>query len=144
MHSPDHRTYEGEELRKGHKKCSCPIYVSGTLAGKFKRVNTEHTSWPEAKAVAAAREAIAAWHGVVAVLPVAASAPTAERMTIEKARELFLEDHHSAPATQKKYREVMRRLVGYRTDYVFVDPVCASDPLPTQKGAGCGEERVSK
>jgi integrase len=44
-------------------------------------------------------------------------------MTIVKARDLFLADHkaHSASATEKKYREMMRRVVAYRTDYAFVD-----------------------
>jgi hypothetical protein len=28
-------------LRRGWKKCLCPIYACGTLAGTFKRKNTE-------------------------------------------------------------------------------------------------------
>jgi hypothetical protein len=35
-------TYEADALRRSWRKCSCPIYVSGTLAGAFKRKNTRH------------------------------------------------------------------------------------------------------
>jgi hypothetical protein len=37
---PESRSYESDELRRGWKKCHCPIYADGTLAGKFKRQNT--------------------------------------------------------------------------------------------------------
>ena len=30
-------TYEADELRRTWKKCYCPVYASGTLAGRFKR-----------------------------------------------------------------------------------------------------------
>jgi hypothetical protein len=51
-------TYEADELRRAWKKYSCPIYVSGTLNGRFKRKNTKQTNWPEAKFTAAAWEAV--------------------------------------------------------------------------------------
>jgi hypothetical protein len=38
-------TYEADELRRNWKKCSCPIYASGTLNGVFKRKNTERTAY---------------------------------------------------------------------------------------------------
>jgi hypothetical protein len=44
-------TYETNELRRSWKKCSCPIYASGTLNGHFKRRNTERAVWPDAKTV---------------------------------------------------------------------------------------------
>jgi hypothetical protein len=55
-HPPDSRNYEPEELRRGWKKCHCPIYADGTLGGSFKRKNTKNTNWLEAKAVVAAWE----------------------------------------------------------------------------------------
>jgi len=42
-------TYESDELRRNWKRCSCPIYASGTLSGHFRRKNTERSIWPEAK-----------------------------------------------------------------------------------------------
>src|SRR5580704_2074554 len=54
-------TYEADELRRAWKKCSCPIYASGTLDGQFKRKNTERTTWPEAKAVVAEWETAGSW-----------------------------------------------------------------------------------
>jgi hypothetical protein len=50
-------TYEADELRRSWKKCSYPIYASGTLGGKFKRKNTEQTAWTDAKAIIANWEA---------------------------------------------------------------------------------------
>jgi hypothetical protein len=56
-------TYETDELRRNWKKCSCPIYASGTLNGQFKRKNTEHTRWTDAKAVVARWEGAGSWNG---------------------------------------------------------------------------------
>jgi hypothetical protein len=47
-------TYEGDELRRSWKNCSCPNYASGTLGKRFKRRNTERNRWDESKAVAPA------------------------------------------------------------------------------------------
>jgi len=60
-YAPDFRNYEHDELRRGWKKCHCPIYADGTLGRKFKRKNTKQTNWPEAKAVAHAWEAAGRW-----------------------------------------------------------------------------------
>src|SRR5579863_1996470 len=43
-------TYETDEVRRSWKKCSCPIYASGTLNRQFKRKNTERVVWADAKA----------------------------------------------------------------------------------------------
>ena len=56
-HEPDSRSYEPDELRRGWKECCCPMSACGTLAGSFKRENTERFKWDEAKNVAAAWEA---------------------------------------------------------------------------------------
>lgn len=45
-------TYEADELRRGWRKCSCPIYASGTLGGRFRRRNIEQNTWTSAKEVA--------------------------------------------------------------------------------------------
>ena len=61
--APDSRTYEPDELRRGWRKCHCPIYICGTLAGQFKRRNSNHTKWEEAKAIAAGLETADSWDG---------------------------------------------------------------------------------
>jgi hypothetical protein len=54
-----HRTYEADELRRGWKKCACPIYASGTLNGRFNRKNTGRADWTSAKTIAAEWERVA-------------------------------------------------------------------------------------
>jgi hypothetical protein len=56
IHPPDTRSYEPDELRRGWKKCVCPIYARGTLNGQFSGRNTEQFRWDEARAVASALE----------------------------------------------------------------------------------------
>src|SRR5215470_17340747 len=60
-HTPDSRNYEPEELRRGWKRCHCPIYADGTLCGSFKRRNTKKTNWAEARAVVSAWESVGRW-----------------------------------------------------------------------------------
>src|SRR5579862_8572686 len=43
------------------KSCRCPIYASRTLAGKFKRKNTECNTWDEAKPLAKNCEHAGTW-----------------------------------------------------------------------------------
>ena len=60
-HQPDAQTYESDERRRAWKRCSCPIYASGTIGGHFRRVNTKQVAWDEAKAAAAGWEATGDW-----------------------------------------------------------------------------------
>jgi len=60
-HQPDAQTYESDERRRAWKRCSCPIYASGTIGGQFRRVNTKRVVWDEAKLVAAGWESAGAW-----------------------------------------------------------------------------------
>ena len=42
------RTYESDELRRGFKKCNCPIQFEGKVKGVgFLRKSTEKISWGE-------------------------------------------------------------------------------------------------
>ena len=129
---PDFRSYETDELRRGWKKCHCPIYADGTLAGKFKRQNTKKISWPEAKAVASAWEAAGRWSDdsgrLGAPAPpvlVPAPAPESRHTTIERAVGAFLAEHQesSAPNTQKKYAIIMKKLKAHSAEkgYVMID-----------------------
>jgi hypothetical protein len=60
-HQPDAQSYESDERRRAWKRCSCPIYASGTIGGHFRRVNTKRVVWDEAKVVAAGWESVGAW-----------------------------------------------------------------------------------
>src|ERR1700731_2684832 len=79
-HLPDSRSYEPDELRRGWRKCHCPIYACGTLGGTFKRRNTEHWSWDEAKAVASVWESFESWDGKPERPPLLRLCPTRVRM----------------------------------------------------------------
>jgi len=68
-HSPQEMTYESDEGRRSWKKCFCPIYASGTLGGQFKRRNSEHIAWVEAKAFASQLVASGNWDGKISPAP---------------------------------------------------------------------------
>jgi integrase/recombinase XerD len=109
-------TYESDETRRGFKKCSCPIYASGTLNRQFKRKNTERDQWLEAKAVAAVWED-AGWGGEV-VLPAPAVPPVQlmpPQITIERAIKAYLAEHAEVSAinTQMKYRLILKKFSDY-------------------------------
>ncbi len=57
----DARSGEVEEGRRGWKKCSCFIHVSGTLGGKF----SGKSDWDEAKAMVSVWETARSWEGPV-------------------------------------------------------------------------------
>ncbi len=57
----DSTTGKFEEGRRRWKKCSCQIFVSGTLGGKFKRKCTDKWEWDKAEAVAADWQNAARW-----------------------------------------------------------------------------------
>jgi hypothetical protein len=114
-HLPDSRSYEPDELRRGWRKCHCPIYACGTLGGAFKRRNTEHWSWDEAKAVASVWESVGSWDGKPEA-PVAAAPlpdPTFTRVTIADAIAVFMslrEGEEIATATLRKYRTFTKQI----------------------------------
>jgi hypothetical protein len=66
---PDAQTYESDERRRAWKRCSCPIYASGTIGGQFRRGNTKRVVWVEAKVVAAGWESAGAWPTAVPKWP---------------------------------------------------------------------------
>ncbi len=112
-HPEDARTGEFEEGRRGWKKCGCLIHVSGTLNGKFNRRQTGKAEWDEAKALAALLEKANSWDdqsNIEPPLPPTAEA-TPTRITIARAIALFTTEfqEYAAPATQKKYRRILRR-----------------------------------
>jgi hypothetical protein len=93
-------TYESDETRRGWKNCTCPIYASGTLQGRFKRKNTERASWPDAKAVCGFWETAGQWEpkgAPTAPVPVIAD-HTPARTTIARAIASFLTEHSESSA----------------------------------------------
>ncbi len=93
-YEPDFRNYEADELRRGWKKCRCPIYAAGTLGRKFNRKNTKKITWAEAKAVVAQWEAAGKWNDEEAraftSLPTPTPASEPNGITIERADLEFL------------------------------------------------------
>jgi integrase len=138
-YEPDFRNYETDELRRGWKKCHCPIYADGTLGGKFKRRNTKKTNWREAKEVVAAWEAAGTWGAPDAAIAVPARAPeppeaeaSRPSITIQFATDAYLANRAGrsiAPATLRKYNTFAKQLRGFASDkgYVMIDQFQITD-----------------
>jgi integrase len=127
-HAPFSQTYEPDELRRIKKPCYCPIYASGTLAGQFKRKNTECTAWDEAKALTRTWEDADSWDGPAKVekpaapvpVPTPAPAPAApEGITVERAINTFKAEfqEHAAANTQKKYGLLLKKLKTFSDEH---------------------------
>ncbi len=132
-HEPDSRNYEPDELRRGWRRCYCPIYVCGTLSGQFKRRNSEHFTWDDAKAVARTFETADSWDGRAPFNP-AVPAPENQpvRVRISEAIAVFLslrEDEKIAGATLRKYRTFTKQLQAFADDrgYVMLDQLASGD-----------------
>jgi integrase len=124
-HPEDSRSGEFDESRRGWKRCACLIHASGTLGGKFRRKQTGHANWEEAKAVAAAWEAARSWVsgsiiGEVTPTPPEPVAP--ERLTIARAIAAFTAEfeEYAAPNTRKKYGLLLRKLRGFSESKGYV------------------------
>jgi len=133
-HEPDSRSYEPDELRRGWKKCYCPIYACGTLARAFKRKNTERVRWDEAKGIAAGWEAAARWSEAPVATIVSAPVPEAQntRMKITDAIRMFMslrEGEKITHATLRKYRTFTKQILAFAESrgYVMLDQVTAAD-----------------
>jgi integrase len=139
-HTPDSRNYEGEELRRGWKKCYCPIYADGTLSGLFKRRNTKKAQWSEAKTVSAQWEAAGSWNEICQP-PLALVAQTIDArsvqakqpsITVKFATDAYLSNRSSreiAPATFRKYKTFTDQLLRFAEDrgYVMLDQFTITD-----------------
>lgn len=130
-HPPDSRNYEPEELRRGWKKCHCPIYADGTLGGSFKRKNTKKAIWAEAKPLVAAWESAGRWDVAAQPVPTPVlprEAPKPSVITIQFATEAYLSNREGrgiAPATLRKYRTFVNQLLAFSADkgYVTIDQI---------------------
>lgn len=127
------RTYEPDELRRGWRKCACPIYASGTLAGRFRRKNTEAVGWAEAKATVAEWQRAGAWDASVAYptsVPPADGGP--QRITVTEALHAYLAIRSGsgmAVSTLRKHRTFVKQLGQFAENrgYVMLDQFRSSD-----------------
>jgi hypothetical protein len=101
------RSGEFEERKKGWKRCSCLIFASGTLGGKFSRRYTGKSDWDEAKSVAADWEQADVWEGQGARPEPPATKTEAEtRVSLERAIQ------PSLPNSRKASQPTRRRNTG--------------------------------
>jgi len=112
----DTRSGEFEERKKAWKRCACPIYASGTLAGKFYRKETQQSTWDEARAIAAQWEAAGSWS--VDPLPTFTESVEnlPERVRIADATEAYLARCQTRGLTDSslsKYRTSIKQLRAY-------------------------------
>ena len=130
-------TYETDEVRRSWKRCSCPIYASGTLNERFKRRNTERLAWPDAKTVVAEWETAGSWNGPVKaagpLVPAAEPAdPSQSRLTIADAIRSYLairEGGGIASATLRKYQTFTKQLAKFAEarGYIMLDQFTSRD-----------------
>jgi len=123
------RTFESDELRRGFKKCQCPIQFEGKIKGAgFVRKSTEKTSWDEAKLVGATWVAAACRQAAPLPEPLPVSEPATavpkkdEPVTIEQAATDFLADIEARKmdeSTRRKYRTMLKQLRAYSDEMGF-------------------------
>lgn len=124
-HPHNHLSSEFDERKRGWKRCECPIVISGTLAGKFRRHSTGKWEWDDVRRIAAGFEDAGSWDGHGAPKPEPLLEETPHRIAIVRATKLFLDEmkETAALATHKKYRLLMARLIKFSEDrgYVMID-----------------------
>jgi len=131
-HPEDTKSSDLDERRKAWKRCECPIFVSGTLRGKFRRETTGEWEWEPAKAVVAALERNGTW-GKVEPAPLAAPASETgpKRIAIDHAVKVFLAELQEtiAAGTHKKYRLLLTKFKEFSIarGYVMIDQWETSD-----------------
>jgi len=122
-HEHNTRSSEYDERKKGWKRCECPIFVSGTLQGTFKRENTGQWEWEAAKPVAISCEGAGSPEPTQTAAQSSNSVPN--RITIEKAVKAFMAEfaETAAPNTQKKYRLLLNKFQTFADSrgYVMID-----------------------
>ena len=124
-HPEEFRSGEFEERKKGWKRCSCPIFASGTLQGKFKRQTTGQWEWTPAKAVVAELEKVGSWGGQVMIPEPLPEFTKPHRATVAHAVKAFLAElqETAAFATHKKYRLLLTKMVEFseKRGYIMID-----------------------
>jgi integrase len=149
-HAEDSKSGEFEEGRRGWKKCSCLIHISGTLGGKFNRKQTGKSRWDEAKVIAAAWEQAQSW-GDKPFIPasVATEKPQAPRITIADAIKVYLTNREGAKiadTTLRKYKTFTKQLTEFADTrgYVLLDQITSSDMDVFYSGLALGVHAKGK
>ena len=120
-HPQNSRTSEYDERKRGWARCECPIFVSGTLQGTFKRENTGRWQWEDARPLAISYEQAGNWESQVSPAMPAHQNERSDRSelttrkSIDSAVKTYLSEfgEHAAFATQKKYRLMLNKLKSF-------------------------------
>lgn len=136
----DTRSTERDERQKGWgRKCACPIYVSGTLGGRFDRTSTLTPDWERAHTLAASYEQAQVWtrpsrtpSTPAADPPSEALRPARAAVALVDACALFVSHREAAGlalATLKKYRTFTKQLSAFAATrgYRHVDQFTPDD-----------------
>jgi integrase len=127
------RTSEYDERKKGWKRCECPVFVSGTLQGIFKRQNTGEWEWDRARVVAGEWEAAGSWVKMPAAQPPTALEPAkSSRITLADAATVFLTNRQGSDISQptlRKYKTFVRQLTTFAASkgYIMLDQFTTRD-----------------
>lgn len=125
-HPEDLQSGEFEERRKTWKRCSCPIFISGTLQKKFRRQSAGQWEWEPTKAIAWDIEDAGSWDGRTRIPSQPASDPTIgqaeNHTTIEEAIKAFLAEREEIVSvnTLRKNGYVLKKLKAYADDKGYV------------------------
>jgi hypothetical protein len=126
-HAAEARSGKFEERKKAWKRCTCVIFVSGTLGGRFSRKATGTADWAEAHQVAETYEKADFWTGISTPEPVVIPEPLAAplRITIDEACNVFLATREATVAypTFRKYKTFTKQLQSFADSrgYVMLD-----------------------
>lgn len=137
----DSKTGKFEEGRRKWKKCSCQIFASGTLGGKFKRQCTEKWEWGKAEEVATGWEKAGSWPSrLKSPLPIAeveaksteVAGPQQTRKLIREALEAYLSACKSREiqgSTLAKYKTLTNQLEQYCKEkgYTYIEQLQVTD-----------------
>jgi integrase len=132
-YSEELRSSEYDERKKGWKRCECPIFVSGTLARRFRRQTTGQWEWDRAGDVAAKLEVAGKWEGEnPPSLPIPSTGTAIESPTVADAIEAFLAKcklRNIQPTTYAKYQTFTNQLTAYceSRGFRFIDQLTVSD-----------------
>lgn len=129
------RSYEYDERKKGWKRCNCPIYAGGTLAGEFRRMNTEFRDWEGAGRVASGWEQAGRWTGGAPApkepTPAIAAVENIQRWTLARATTAYLtlKAIDTQSETSRKYRTLVNQLMAFANTkgYVMLDQFSPTD-----------------
>jgi integrase len=134
-HAHNTRSTEYDERKRGWTRCECPVFVSGTLGGIFKRQNTGEWEWPKARTVGEEWTTASSWE----ITPQAPPVPppetehaTPSRITIEDAIKVYLISRQGmriTPPTLRKYKTLARQITAFAEakGYIMLDQITPAD-----------------